>query len=69
MRGSSPSGNAPQRSTARRAPTEAAKLATADNEVHMADNKTPNGNKWTEIVLAWLGMAGAVALMWWLIAE
>ena len=32
----------------------------------MADNKSP---KRTEIVLAWLGMAGAVAAMWWLVAD
>ena len=30
----------------------------------MADNKSPNPKR-TEIVLAWLGMAGAVAVMWW----
>ena len=34
----------------------------------MADNKSPNRN-WTEIILAWLGMAGAVGLLWWLVAE
>ena len=34
----------------------------------MAENKSPNPKR-TEIVLAWLGMAGAVALLWWLVAE
>lgn len=34
----------------------------------MAENKSPNP-KGTEIVLAWLGMAGAVAVMWWLVAD
>jgi len=37
-------------------------------ETCMADNKSPNPKR-TEIILAWLGMAGAVALMWWLVAE
>ena len=32
----------------------------------MADNRSPNPKR-TEIVLAWLGMAGAVALLWWLV--
>ena len=32
----------------------------------MADHRPP---KRTEIILAWLGMAGAVALLWWLVAE
>jgi hypothetical protein len=35
----------------------------------MADSGPPNRNKWTEIILAWLGMAGAVALMVWLFSE
>jgi hypothetical protein len=34
----------------------------------MADNKSPNSKR-TEIILAWLGMAGAVGLLWWLVAE
>jgi len=34
----------------------------------MADNSSPNPKR-TEIVLAWLGMAGAVAVMWWLVAD
>ncbi len=34
----------------------------------MADSRPPNPKR-TEIVLAWLGMAGAVALLWWLVAE
>ena len=37
-------------------------------ELCMAENKSPNPKR-TEIVLAWLGMAGAVALLWWLVAE
>ena len=34
----------------------------------MADNKSRNPKR-TEIVLAWVGMAGAVALLWWLVAD
>ena len=34
----------------------------------MADNKSPSPKR-TEIILAWLGMAGAVAVLWWLVAE
>jgi len=34
----------------------------------MADYCFPDPEP-TEIVLAWLGMAGAVALLWWLVAE
>lgn len=37
-------------------------------ETYMADSRPPNPKR-TEIVLAWLGMAGAVALLWWLVAE
>jgi hypothetical protein len=37
-------------------------------ELCMAENKTPNPKR-TEIVLAWLGMAGVVGLLWWLVAE
>ncbi len=37
-------------------------------ETCMADNRPPNPKR-TEIVLAWLGMAGTVALLWWLVAE
>jgi hypothetical protein len=43
-------------------------LAAFSKETCMADNKSPNPKR-TEIILAWLGMAGAVALMWWLVAE
>ena len=35
----------------------------------MADNKSPNRNKWPEIILGWLGMAGVITLMWWWMAE
>ena len=34
----------------------------------MAANKSPNPKR-TEIILAWLGMAGVVALVWWLLAD
>jgi hypothetical protein len=37
-------------------------------ETYMADHRPPNPKR-TEIVLAWLGMSGAVALLWWLVAE
>jgi hypothetical protein len=42
--------------------------ARAFKESCMADNKSPNPKR-TEIVLAWLGMAGAVAALWWLVAD
>ena len=42
--------------------------ARTSKESCMADKKSPNPKR-TEIVLAWLGMAGAVALMWWLVAD
>ena len=34
----------------------------------MAESEPPKSKR-TEIILAWLGMAGAVALLWWLVAE
>jgi hypothetical protein len=37
-------------------------------ETRMADNKSPKPRS-TEIILAWVGMAGAVALLWWLVVE
>ena len=42
--------------------------ARTAKETCMADNKSPNSKR-TEIILAWLGMAGAVGLLWWLVAE
>ena len=29
----------------------------------------PNRNNRTQAILAWVGMAGALALMWWFLAE
>jgi hypothetical protein len=43
-------------------------VTRSQREDCMAENKSPNPKR-MEILLAWLGMAGAVALLWWLVAE
>ena len=49
-------------------PEPLAILRGSAGETFMAENKSPHPKR-TEIVLAWLGMAGAVGLLWWLVAE
>lgn len=35
----------------------------------MAENESPNRNKWPEIIMAWVGMAGVTALLFWWLGE